>query len=128
MLLKRFSVKSSPAVAFVSALLLLSGEGIMLAQDGPPPQYQGQNQAQLLAPEQLDSLAAPGALYPGQLLRQILVAATYPLELVQASQWLQQNRGLSGPALTQAAAQQNSQPTVTALVVFPALIMRLTRT
>jgi hypothetical protein len=64
-------------------------------------------------------------LYPDPLLSQILVAATYPLQLVQASQWLQQNGGLSGPALTQAAQQQNWDPSVEALVIFPDLMQRL---
>src|SRR5947209_1263314 len=123
MLLRKLFLKSTPVVAVICAALLVPGDAILIAQDGPPPPP---NQAPLLAPEQLDSLAAPVALYPDPLLSQILVAATYPLELVQASQWLQQNRGVSGPAVTQAAAQQNWDPSVQALVVFPDLVMRLT--
>ena len=69
----------------------------------PPP---GQN----LSPDQLDGLVAPIALYPDELVSQILVASTYPLELVQAWQWLQRSPGLTGPALTQAAQQQNWDP------------------
>ena len=124
MLLRKLFLRSTPVIAVICAALLVPGDAILRAQDGPPPP---QNQAPLLPPEQLDSLAAPVALYPDPLLSQILVAATYPLELVQASQWLQQNRGLSGPALTQAAAQQNWDPSVQALVVFPDLIQRLTQ-
>jgi hypothetical protein len=124
-LLKRFSLQFTRVVAVICATLLVPGDAILLAQDAPPPPPQ--NQAPLLPPEQLDSLAAPVALYPDPLLSQILVAATYPLELVQASQWLQQNRGLTGPALTQAAAQQNWDPSVQALVVFPDLMQRLTQ-
>ena len=123
MLLRKFFLKSTPVIAVLCAFLLVPGDAILLAQYAPPPQ----NQAPLLPPEQLDSLAAPVALYPDPLLSQILVAATYPLELVQASQWLQQNRGLTGPALTQAAAQQNWDPSVQALVIFPDLIQRLTQ-
>src|SRR6476661_4510695 len=44
-----------------------------------------------IAPEQLDSLVAPIALYPDNLLSQTLVASTYPLEIVQLHQWLQKN-------------------------------------
>jgi hypothetical protein len=84
----------------------------------PPPD-------QALAPNQLDNLVAPIALYPDPLLSQILVAATYPLEVVQAYQWLQRSPGLTGPALTQAAAQQNWDPSVQALVVFPDVLKRL---
>src|ERR1700730_16814462 len=124
MLLKKLSLQSTRLVALICATLLVPGDAILLAQDAP---LQNQNQAPLLSPEQLDSLAAPVALYPDPLLSQILVAATYPLELVQASQWLQQNPGLTGPALTQAAAQQNWDPSVQALVIFPDLIQRLTQ-
>lgn len=65
---------------------LLAG-GLMLAQQPAPP---GQAPAQLLSPDQLDNLVAPVALYPDALLSQMLVAATYPLEVVEAGQWLQQ--------------------------------------
>jgi hypothetical protein len=53
------------------------------------------------------------------------VASTYPLELVQALQWLQRSPGLAGAALTQAAEQQNWDPSIQALVVFPDLVKRL---
>jgi Protein of unknown function (DUF3300) len=54
------------------------------------------NRAAKAPPEQLDSLLAPIALYPDPLLSQILVASTYPLEIVQADRWLQQNSALQG--------------------------------
>jgi hypothetical protein len=44
-----------------------------------------------MAPDQLDGLVAPVALYPDPLLSQILVASTYPLELVEPGRWLQRN-------------------------------------
>ena len=46
--------------------------------------------------DQLDSLVAPIALYPDPLLAQILAASTYPLEIVQLSQWMQKNSKLTG--------------------------------
>jgi len=67
----------------------------------------------------LDDLVAPIALYPDPLLSQVLVASTYPLEVVEANQWLQNNRGLSGKALMDAARQQNWDASVQALVAFP---------
>jgi hypothetical protein len=68
---------------------------------------------------------APIALYPDPLISQILVAATYPLEVVQAQQWLLRNPGLVGQALTQAAQQQNWDASVQALVVFASVLKRL---
>ena len=108
-------------VAIVCALLLAPGDAIfVLAQESPPPAPAP------LAPNQLDSLVAPIALYPDPLLSQILVASTYPLELVEADQWLQRKPGLTGPALTQGAQQQNWDPSVQALIIFPDLVNRLT--
>ena len=84
----------------------------------PPP-------GQTLTPDQLDDLVAPIALYPDELLSQIMVAATYPLEVVEAYQWMQLNPGLAGPALTEAAQRQNWDPSIQALVLFPDVMKRL---
>jgi hypothetical protein len=73
----------------------------------------------------LDDLVAPIALYPDALLSQVLVASTYPLELVEAGQWLQRNQNLQGPQLVDGARQQNWDPSIQALVVFPDVIDRL---
>jgi hypothetical protein len=73
----------------------------------------------------LNDLVAPIALYPDPILSQVLVAATYPLEVVQAYQWVQKNPGMSGPALTQATQEQNWDASVQALVVFPDVLKRL---
>src|SRR5438552_9175182 len=80
---------------------------------------------QLLSPNQLDNLVASVALYPDPLISQILVAATYPLEVVEAYQWLQRNSGLAGAARTEAAEAQNWDPSVQALVMFPDVMKRL---
>jgi hypothetical protein len=78
-----------------------------------------------LGAQQLDNLVAPLALYPDPVLSQVLVASTYPLEVVEAYQWLQQNRSLTGTALIDAAKQQNWDPSVQALVAFPDVLTRL---
>jgi len=79
----------------------------------------------MLSPAQLDDLVAPIALYPDQLLSQVLVACTYPLEVVEAQQWLQRNNTLRGTQLMDAARQQNWDPSVQALVAFPDVLNRL---
>jgi hypothetical protein len=78
-----------------------------------------------LTANQISDLVAPIALYPDPLLTQVLAASTYPLELVEAEQWLQQNRSLSGTQLMAAARQQNWDPSVQALVAFPDVLKRL---
>ena len=75
-----------------------------------------------LAAEALDSLVAPIALYPDPIVAQVLAAATYPLEIVDANRWLKMNSGLQGEALVKAAAQQDWEPCVQALVLFPSVV------
>ena len=108
------------ALCLVCVPLLASG--LMVAQQPAPPE---QAPAQLLSPDQLDTLVAPVALYPDALLSQVLVAATYPLEIVEAGQWLQQNRNLQGPQLVDAARQQNWDASVQALVAFPDVVVTM---
>jgi Protein of unknown function (DUF3300) len=73
---------------------------------------------------QLDQLVAPIALYPDPLIAQILMAATYPAEVVEADRWLQSpaNTALKGDALTAALQQQPWDPSVKSLVSFPQLL------
>jgi hypothetical protein len=115
-------LSSFPMRAIVcAALLFVAEDGRLPAQQAPqtPPPTEA------LTSNQLDDLVAPIALYPDPLLSQIMVASTYPLELVQAFQWLGRNPGLAGAGLTQAAQQQNWDPSIQALVVFPDLVKRL---
>ena len=73
---------------------------------------------------QLDQLVAPIALYPDPLVAQILMAATYPAEVVEADRWLQNpaNAALNRDALTAALQQQSWDPSVKSLVSFPQLL------
>lgn len=91
------------------------------APQAPAPQAP----AQAFPPDQLNAMVAPIALYPDNLLSQVLVASTYPLEVVEAAQWLRQNGNLQGQQLVDAARQQNWDPSVQALVVFPDVLNRL---
>ncbi len=69
--------------------------------------------------EQLDQILAPIALYPDDLLTQILMASTYPLEVVQAARWAKQNKSLKGDALAKELEKQPWDPSVKSLVNFP---------
>jgi hypothetical protein len=68
---------------------------------------------------QLEQLVAPIALYPDALLSQILMASTYPLEVVAAARWSQANPTVTGGALQNAMAQQPWDPSVKALTAVP---------
>jgi uncharacterized membrane protein YgcG len=111
-------------IAIVCAVAV-TGAVILAQEQAPPPAEQQAPPAQMLSPDQLDNLVAPIALYPDPLLSQILVASTYPLEVVEANQWLPQNKGLTGQALLDAARQQNWDASIQGLVAFPDLLARL---
>jgi hypothetical protein len=97
------------------------------AQATPPDMQQPPAAQPLMPPAQLDNLVAPIALYPDPLLGQVLAASTYPLEVVEAGQFVQQNSNLHGQDLMNAARQQNWDPSVQALVAFPDVLTMLTR-
>jgi hypothetical protein len=90
-----------------------------------PPLLVAQNQqaaAPVFKQEELDQLVAPIALHPDPLISQILMASTYPLEVVQADRWAQQNKSLKGDAVTAALEKQNWDPSVKSLVAFPQVL------
>ena len=72
--------------------------------------------------EELEQIAAPIALYPDALLAQVLMAATYPLEVVMAARFVQANPGLSGAALNEALTAQEWDDSVKSLVAFPQVL------
>jgi hypothetical protein len=72
--------------------------------------------------QDLHQLVAPIALYPDALVAQILAAATYPTEIVEADRWMQSHSGLTGEALAQQVDQQPWDPTVKALTQFPSVL------
>jgi 2-keto-3-deoxy-L-rhamnonate aldolase RhmA len=102
-----------------SLLSIPFGIPAVLAQTTGSTPALAQAPPQLLTADQLDTLVAPVALYPDPLLSQVLAASTYPLEVVEAEQWLQQNQNLHGQHLMDAAKRQNWDPSVQALVAFP---------
>ncbi|HFL7996175.1 TPA: DUF3300 domain-containing protein [Klebsiella pneumoniae] len=71
---------------------------------------------------QIDQWVAPIALYPDSLLSQVLMASTYPDNVLQAVQWSQDNPAMKGDAAVQAVASQPWDPSVKSLVAFPALL------
>jgi Protein of unknown function (DUF3300) len=78
------------AVSLCGCLILASMPDGLAYQTGAPSSQQPPQAAQQ-SPEQLQQLVAPIALYPDPLIGQILAATTYPTEVVEAQQWMQQH-------------------------------------
>ncbi len=92
------------------------------------PVVAGNDQTAVTAPPvqgELDALLAPIALYPDQLLAQILMASTYPLQVVQAARFVQQNPSLTGDALDQALRNETWDPSVISLAAYPQVLMMM---
>jgi len=98
-----------------------------IAQPLPAGQMAPTAASTALSDEQLDQLTAPIALYPDPLLGQILTAATYPLEIVEAQRWLQDsdNAALRGDALAAALQQQSWDLSVKSVVPFPSVLQMM---
>ncbi len=93
------------------------------AQEAPPPPPPGAPPPSApLSPDQLQELVAPIALYPDSLVAQILAAATYPTQIVEAERFVEQNQGLTGQALANAVDAQDWAPSVKALTAFPSVL------
>ena len=111
--------------------LILSGSLVLATAPGgfayqtdqsaapPPPQAAQQT------PEQLQQLVAPIALYPDALVAQILAAATYPAEVVEADRWMQQHSDLKGKKLADEVNKQSWDPSVKALAQFPSVLANM---
>ena len=75
--------------------------------------------------EEIEQLVAPIALYPDALVAQILMASTYPLEVVSAARWSKANPNVKDKALEDAMQQQTWDPSVKSLTAFPSMIAML---
>lgn len=82
-------------------------------------------QAAQQSSEQLQQLVAPIALYPDALIAQILAAATYPDQVVEAGKWMEQHKNLQGDQLAQVVDKQSWDPSVKALTQFPAVLANM---
>src|SRR5260221_471763 len=94
---------------------------------GVPATSSSEQSRPVFSTEELDQILAPIALYPDALLAQVLMASTYPLEIVEAERWSIDpgNAKLAGGQLTAALGQQPWDPSVKSLVPFPQVLQMM---
>jgi Protein of unknown function (DUF3300) len=111
----RFALRAFAAAIFALALSSMQVAVAQQPEPASPPPFKAQELQQLLAPI---------ALYPDELIAQILTAATYPLEIVMAARWVAdpKNAGLKGDALAKALDGQAWDASVKSLVPFPSVL------
>lgn len=105
------------------SILFLLGACLMLPAVPVQAQYEEVlGSVDRFSREELAQMLAPIALYPDALLSQILMASTYPIEVVEADRWLRGNSQLQGDALDLALLEQDWDPSVKALCHFPSIL------
>jgi len=102
---------------YISLLLVLLG---IFSQTVPAAEAN-----QTFTQQELDQMLAPIALYPDPLLSQLLMAATYPLEIVEAARWSSAHPALNGDAAVRSAGARNWDPSVTSLLAYPQVLQTL---
>jgi hypothetical protein len=121
------------SLLFASVILVGATLGAAAQQPASPPQAAtpstptpaatpSQTDQTLLKPEQLEALVAPIALYPDALLANMLAAATYPLEVVEADRWVKENKNLKGDALKTQVDKKSWDDCVKALTATPSVL------
>lgn len=108
-----------PALAWITVAMLMIPHGLQAQDFGVP------EQAEKFSREELTQMLAPIALYPDSLIAQMLMASTYPIEIVEAERWLRQNKELKGDSLDNALQLKPWDPSVKSLCHFPDLLFAM---
>jgi hypothetical protein len=111
------------ALALILIVAFIAPAGVVAQDTGESAQPQGESaQPQKFSKEELAQMLAPIALYPDSLLSEILMASTYPLEVVEADRWVEQNPNLQGDKLNDALKEKDWDVSVKSLCHFPKIL------
>ncbi|MEO5700002.1 MAG: DUF3300 domain-containing protein [Casimicrobiaceae bacterium] len=129
--------RRSPSYLLLALAAVATAPGLLLAQSsygtyqpyspgaptyGTSTSYSGVTASAPYQQEEFDALLAPIALYPDQLLAQVLMASTFPLDVVEAARFVRQNPSVRGAALDDAVAARRWDPSVQSLAAFPQVL------
>src|SRR5947199_904119 len=119
-------MKARATYVLTQVLVLLLSVSLVFAQEAVSmPQQDAPTPSRTFTQQELDQMLAPIALYPDSLLTQILMASTYPLEVVEAARWSRANPSLKGDQAVQAVTQNSWDPSVKSLVAFPQILQMM---
>src|SRR5690349_18420594 len=111
-----WNLRRAKATCLWLLVVLALGAGSARAQNEQPAP------AEAFKPEEIEALVAPIALYPDSVLSQVLMASTYPLEIVHAARWVKANPNVKGDAAVKAVENQPWDVSVKSLVAFPQIL------
>lgn len=112
-------------LAVLCALLLSQGDTTVYGQQAQQQDATLEQEAPKIPNDQLDALVAPIAMYPDPLLSQVLVASTYPLEIIQLQQWLSQHKDLKDKPLVDAVQKEDWDPSIQGMAALPDAVRQL---
>src|SRR5579864_874862 len=117
------------AVVALMLFMPIAGYAQEAAPPGTVPPSAVDTKSNTYTQQKLDQMLAPIALYPDQLVSQILMASTFPLQIVEAERWLDNpsNAALKGDALVAALQPMNWDPSVKSITAFPAIVKMLNK-
>jgi hypothetical protein len=115
------------AVAFLLLLSLGAAPGQPPPARTPTPASKPVAGSTSFKPEEIEQIVSQIALYPDSLLSQVLMASTYPVEVVQAERWMNENKEMKGDALTAALEKKTWDPSVKSLVAFPQVLTMMSK-
>ncbi|HEY7844481.1 MAG TPA: DUF3300 domain-containing protein, partial [Bradyrhizobium sp.] len=116
------SVMLALAITVATSLSAAAQQQPATAPPPATPPAAASAQPELLKPEQLEALVAPIALYPDALLANMLAAATYPLEVVEADRFVKDSKNLKGDALKEQVDKKGWDDSVKALTATPSVL------
>jgi hypothetical protein len=98
---------------------------VLLAIAAAIPIASGQTRVATFSRAEIDQMLAPIALYPDPLLSQLLMAASFPQEVVEAARWSRAHPGVEGDAAVRMVQDFEWDPSVKSLVAFPQVLTRM---
>lgn len=113
-------IKKGVLVSIITLTQILVNPIAMASEE----EYTSTNAIQFSEAE-LAQILAPIALYPDSLLTHVVIASTYPLEVVEAYRWLEENSDLEASEAVELAEKEGWDPSIAALVAFPNVLKRL---
>jgi hypothetical protein len=114
--MSRLNDRWAKALCLWLLVILTLGSGVARAQTQPAAPREP------FKPEEIEALVAPIALYPDSVLSQVLMASTYPLEIVHAARWVKANPKLKGDDAVKAVENQPWDVSVKSMVAFPQIL------
>jgi hypothetical protein len=98
---------------------------VLFVSCGPSGNPGAQAQTAPLPTGTLDQLLGPIALYPDQLLAQMLMSATDPPKILELDKWLKAEQKLKGTQLQDAAVKAGFDASFVALTLFPDVVAKM---